>query len=279
MRQWRLIYDTPTNGAVNMAVDAAILHAVSEGRVLPTLRLYGWNPPCLSLGYGQRVSDVDLERLVARGWEIVRRPTGGKAILHTDELTYSVALPIQHPLAVGGVIESYREISKALVVALRHLGVDPSAERKIETEAMSAVCFETPSHYEITVNGKKLVGSAQVRRKDGVLQHGTLPLYGDITRICDVLRYEGGEAREAVNRIVRERATTLESAQQEMDLSGSFATASEEMWKLAADAVVRGFQDAFGIEFEAGSLTDNEYEHAARLREEMFGNESWIMKR
>ena len=279
MRQWRLIYDTPTNGAVNMAVDAAILHAVSEGRVPPTLRLYGWNPPCLSLGYGQRVSDVDLERLAARGWEIVRRPTGGKAILHTDELTYSVALPIQHPLAVGGVIESYREISKALVVALRHLGVDPSAERKTETEAMSAVCFETPSHYEITVNGKKLVGSAQVRRKDGVLQHGTLPLYGDITRICDVLRYEGGEAREAVNRIVRERATTLESAQQEMDLSGSFATASEEMWKLAADAVVRGFQDAFGIEFEAGSLTDDEYEHAAQLREEMFGNEGWIMRR
>ena len=75
-------------------------------------------------------SDVDLERLAAYGWDIVRRPTGGKAILHTDELTYSVALPIQHPLAVGGVIESYREISKALLAALRHLGADVHADPK-----------------------------------------------------------------------------------------------------------------------------------------------------
>src|SRR6185295_7261954 len=93
MRQWRLIYDLPTTGAANMAADEAVLQAVSAGESMPTLRLYGWSPPCLSLGYGQKTRDVDFERIAANGWDVVRRPTGGRAILHVDELTYSVSLP------------------------------------------------------------------------------------------------------------------------------------------------------------------------------------------
>jgi lipoate-protein ligase A len=102
MRQWRLIYDfqgagASVVGAHNMAVDDAILTSVSGRDSLPTLRLYGWALPCLSLGYGQRAREADVARLAERGWEIVRRPTGGRAILHTDELTYSLALPIDDP--------------------------------------------------------------------------------------------------------------------------------------------------------------------------------------
>lgn len=89
MRQWRLINDFPAFGTRNMAVDEAILQSVTDGRALPTLRLYRWNPPCLSLGYGQKSSDVDFARAAALGWDVVRRPTGGRAILHTDEVTYS----------------------------------------------------------------------------------------------------------------------------------------------------------------------------------------------
>jgi lipoate-protein ligase A len=294
MRQWRLIYDIPTGGAENMAVDAAILDAVSEGRVPPTLRLYGWNPACLSLGYGQRVSDADLERLASRGWDIVRRPTGGKAILHTDELTYSVALPIQHPLAVGGVIESYREISKALLAALNRLGATARADAKPEGGAKSAVCFETSSHYEVTVDGKKLVGSAQLRRKGSVLQHGSLPLYGDITRICDVLCYEDEAARVRAKEMVRKRATTLEGVfsthPRPLSLRESISPTPdhspsgggeecEAIWKSAADAIVCGFETELAIDFEVGSLTDDECEDVLRLRREVYGNEAWTMRR
>ena len=91
-----------------MAADMALLQAVGAGLTAPVLRLYAWSPPCLSLGYGQHVSEADRGRLAALGWGIVRRPTGGRAILHTDELTYSVALPADHPLAAGSVVESYR---------------------------------------------------------------------------------------------------------------------------------------------------------------------------
>src|SRR5690242_13278 len=106
MRQWRLIVDSPMVGAYNMAVDEAIMLSVSDGKSLPTLRLYDWSPLCLSLGYGQRLRDADLYRIDTAGWQIVRRPTGGKAILHGNELTYSVAIPKDHELAQGDVVES-----------------------------------------------------------------------------------------------------------------------------------------------------------------------------
>src|SRR5690606_19737780 len=99
MRQWRLLVDSPMMGAYNMAIDEILMLSVSEGESLPTLRLYDWSPLCLSLGYGQRLRDADLARIEAHGWQIVRRPTGGKAILHGNELTYSVALPKEHELA------------------------------------------------------------------------------------------------------------------------------------------------------------------------------------
>ena len=177
MRQWRLIYDQPTFGARNMALDEAILTAVAAGDAPPTLRLYSWTPPCLSLGYGQHAHEADLDRLAARGWGIVRRPTGGRAILHADELTYSLALPLDDPLAAGGVIDSYRRISAALLAALQRLGAQPSAERAPaeSSQPLSPVCFETPSHYEITVAGRKLIGSAQMRRRGGLFSMALCP--------------------------------------------------------------------------------------------------------
>ncbi|MBP8975043.1 MAG: hypothetical protein KBH93_14345, partial [Anaerolineae bacterium] len=111
---WRLLITPPADGPLNMAVDQAIMEAVAAGRVPPTLRFFAWTPPCLSLGYTQPVADVDRARLAARGWDLVRRMTGGRAILHTDELTYSVALPATDPVVAGGVVESYRRLSAAL---------------------------------------------------------------------------------------------------------------------------------------------------------------------
>src|ERR1700694_1282876 len=116
---WRVLNGrpiaTPLNGALNMAIDEAILKAVGEATAPPTLRLYAWQPACLSLGYAQPGTDVDRARLAERGWDVVRRLTGGRAILHTDELTYSVAFPLDHRLAAGGIIDSYRRLSAALL--------------------------------------------------------------------------------------------------------------------------------------------------------------------
>ncbi|MFN8375762.1 MAG: biotin/lipoate A/B protein ligase family protein [Anaerolineae bacterium] len=271
-RQWRLIWDAPTEGARNMAVDEALLASVASGDSVPVLRLYQWSPPCLSLGYGQRAADADLERIHAFGWQLVRRPTGGRAILHTDELTYSVSLPADHALVEGDVVQSYRRISEALLAALRILGAQPQAEpAKDSKSGIGPVCFETPSHYEITVGGRKLIGSAQVRRKEyngGVLQHGTLPLYGDISRICDALTYAHAGDREEAKAQVQARALTLETA------LGYRVT-----WEEAAEAVIQGFQDTFDLELVDSALSPDEAEHAAQLTTEVFGHETWTFKR
>ncbi len=300
MRQWRLIYDSPTAGSTNMAVDMAILAAVGAGQAPPTLRLYAWSPPCLSLGYGQWAAEADFERAAARGWDVVRRPTGGRAILHTDELTYSVILPAGDDIAAGNVVESYRRISRALVAGLVKLGVQPEADKQSDRiEAHGPVCFETASHYEITASGRKLIGSAQVRRKEGVLQHGSVPLYGDLGRICDALVYASESQREAAKTQVRARAATLQDALNpvhgyevktgltsplSMQWGGDLGEGILQkdfflIWQTTADAVAAGFAETFEIDFTRGELPDAERVEAERLKAEVYGNEAFTRRR
>ena len=183
-----------------MAVDEAILEQAGRGASPPTLRLYAWQPACLSLGYAQPYADVDESRLAAHSWDVVRRPTGGRAILHTDELTYSVTTAPNEPIMEGTVLESYNRIASALLAACHSLGLPVNMEQHIPpAEATKgAVCFEVPSAYEIVLDGKKLIGSAQARKREGILQHGSLPLHGDLTRIVQALAFEDESTREKV---------------------------------------------------------------------------------
>lgn len=264
---WRLLISPIGDGAMNMAIDQAIMEAVASGDSPPTLRFFAWEPPCLSLGYTQPLADVDLQRLAARGWHLVRRMTGGRAILHTDELTYSVAVPADHPLVAGDVVGSYRRLSQALVTGLQRLGIDPQADRRARAEGSTKgpVCFEVPSHYEITAGGKKLVGSAQVRKFGAVLQHGTLPLTGDITRILDALVFDSEEQRERVRERVRARATTLE------EILGRAVS-----WHEAVTAMIAGFETTFGLTFDpATALTPAEQARADALYAEQYAAEAW----
>jgi lipoyl(octanoyl) transferase len=265
LRQWRLIDDCPAIGAYNMAADEAILQSVTDRLAPPTLRFYAWNPPCLSLGYGQKSADVDFAHADACGWHVVRRPTGGRAILHTDELTYSLALPADDDLAAGSIIDSYHRISAALVSGLSRLGLTPHADQRAErSHQMGAVCFETPSHYEITVDGRKLVGSAQLRRQGGILQHGSIPLTGDLARICDTLVYPDDSARESARSQVRARAITL-----------SEALGREITWSEVASAIIQGFAETFDITFTADSLTTDDQSHASQLAAEIYSTLAW----
>jgi lipoate-protein ligase A len=243
-----------------MAVDEAILRAVAAGLVLPTLRFYAWEPSCLSLGRGQKASDVDLDALRAAGFDLVRRPTGGKAILHVDELTYSVVAPQEEPRVTGSVVESYRRLSAGLVRGLERLGVpNLVADQQAESRPLEgSVCFEVPSDYEITIGGRKLVGSAQMRSRGVTLQHGALPLYSDIARICPLLVAHPDPAR------VRARAATVEEA-----------TGRSVTWDEAAEALATGFAEALNLHLESGTLTDEEQAWAEELRAEKYAMDEW----
>ena len=251
-----------------MAVDESILEHIHRGESKPTLRLYSWNPPCLSLGHAQPFKDVDVERLKSRGWDVVRRVTGGRAILHTDELTYSVTGSADEPVLAGGVLESYNRLSKALLHAVRALSL-PVEVKEYESvghasSVTNPVCFEVPSTYEITVNGKKLIGSAQARKKEGVLQHGSLPLTGDLTRICDALVFENESARNTAKDRLLARATTVETV-----------IGVETAWETAAQAFVRGFEAELGIQFERGEMSQSEIQRAEELVKEKYAHASW----
>jgi lipoate-protein ligase A len=259
-----------------MAVDESILEHIYRGESQTTLRLYSWNPPCLSLGHAQSFKDVDVERLKSHGWEVVRRLTGGRAILHTDELTYSVTGSAEEPVLAGGVLESYNRLAKALLHAVQSLSLPVEINEEVGHASSvthpNPVCFEVPSTYEITVDGKKLIGSAQARKKEGVLQHGSLPLTGDLTRICDALIFENESAREIAKERLLARATTVSTA---LNTSVESVLSVETDWETAAQAFVRGFEAELGIQFERGELSQSESQRAEELVKEKYAHPSW----
>jgi lipoyl(octanoyl) transferase len=266
---WRLIVHRPADGPTNMAIDEAITEHVRAGDAPPTLRFYGWDPACLSLGRGQPVSDVDLERLHARGWDVVRRQTGGRAILHVDELTYSISIPQSDPRVQGDLVDSYRQLSRGLMAGLALLEAPVHSEQadKDAHGFKGPVCFEVPSDYEITAYGRKLLGSAQTRRDEMVLQHGALPLRGDIGRICDALAFDTEAAREKARARVVERAITLGEA---LGRAISFEG--------AATALAEGFCQALNVRLEEGALSEAEEARAEQLRVEKYTAEGWTAR-
>lgn len=266
---WRLIRNAPAPGAWNMAVDEAILETTGRREAPPTLRLYGWNPPCLSLGYAHPVAEVDRQRLTQFGWHIVRRPTGGRAILHTDELTYAVIGPADDPRLVGSVLESYQRLSQALLAALQALGIPAYPEHKVDPSSTSdltnPVCFEVPSQYEITYNRMKLIGSAQARRKDSILQHGSFPLYGDLSRIIQVLAYPDDSLRQIAASRLLERATTAEHA-----------LGYRLEWETASRAFENAFAEVLNLHLQPGQLTPTESARAYELYKTKYTSPHWL---
>ena len=178
MEAWRLVVSPAASGPWNMALDQALVESLAAGQRAPTLRFYTWARPTLSIGYAQPIANVDLQTAAASGVSVVRRRTGGQAILHDDELTYALALPRAHALAGSGIIDSYAALSQGLLAGLDLLGVraeigrwSPPAGQQVDD-----ICFASPSGHEILAAGRKIVASAQCRLKGAVLQHGSIVL-------------------------------------------------------------------------------------------------------
>lgn len=230
---WQLLIDAPLSGQKNMDRDLALAAAVAAEELPPTLRLYGWSPPAVSIGRHQdEALACDAAACAAAGWDVVRRPTGGRAVLHaSDEVTYSVLLPLR--LAPRGVLAAYAWLAGALVAAYRRLGLPAELAAGRHLEQRSGACFDAPAAHEVVVQGRKLAGSAQVRRAGYLLQHGSLPVTFDPALHATLL----GLAPEAAGLLGRQGAGLADF------LCPPPPRAEVE------GAVVAGFEEALGVRF------------------------------
>jgi lipoate-protein ligase A len=254
---WRLIIDGDLPGAHNMARDWAVLEAVSEGESAPTLRLYGWDPPCLTLGRHQGEEAANLEFCRAEGIDVVRRPTGGRALLHHLELTYAVIAPLQSGRLPIGLQDAYRSICQALVRAMRALGVDAEltgGEVNLELPGPRSTvpCFEAPAGGEVVVGGRKLIGSAMRAHAGTILQHGAIVIDWDA-------RLQAGSMGLASDASLRPQITTLTD-----ELGGSVARPALE------HELIEAFSSEFAIEFEHSRPSDSECDRERRFEASFF---------
>lgn len=217
-RPWRLLPDAAGDGATHMALDETLLESHRQGLTPPTLRFYSWTPPALSLGYAQPLTDVNLEACRDAGIAVVRRSTGGRAVLHQGEFTYAVIASEGFPASVSG---TYRMITEVLAQAIARLGVPADIAPGKLSRAGSASCFQSATQADLVALGRKLVGSAQTRREGAFLQHGSLMLTqrpediqpflnrptagGDATCLADVM--ETLPSREAIAQAIVEAVT------------------------------------------------------------------------
>ncbi len=267
---WRLLNSGPTDGYSNMAIDEAMLLAMQEGLIPPTLRIYAWQPACLSIGTFQSVaSDIDTEACAAQNVDWVRRPTGGRAILHDREVTYSVVARQDDQRVAGDVMESYRRISLGLLEGLRLLGVQavlaPSAIPPLPSGAPKpAACFAAPSLHEIMVDGRKVVGSAQRRQGASLLQHGSILLDLDVDKLMSVLRFPSPDEKARLTARVRDESVTLNGLLRR-------TVTYDEM----AKALAAGFAAALDIDVAPGALSAWEMQQVERLRRDKYTADEW----
>ncbi len=265
---WRLIHSGYQSGAQNMALDESLLEAVACGDSPPVLRFYRWRPATVTIGYAQSVvSDLDLDVCREAGLDVVRRSTGGRAVLHDHEVTYAVIAPLNSRHFGNSVLDCYRVIAEILGETLRQLGLPaqlvPGRPKGGHRNPVKALCFSAPSQYELVIGGCKVAGSAQKRHGQAFLQHGSLPLEMNVDLLRKALRM-----------------APLESTAQSENIGWL------NRWcdvPLSIDAVEQRltavFAERMQIEWQHSVPTEAEERRAGILYRERFGNPSWTMKR
>ncbi|MPQ24668.1 lipoate--protein ligase family protein [Bacillus paralicheniformis] len=273
---WRFIDSGRQDPAFNMALDEALLYWHSENKIPPTIRFYGWNPPTLSVGYFQNIEkEINLDAVKKHGLGFVRRPTGGRGVLHDQELTYSVIVSEEHPEMPKTVTEAYRVISEGILEGFRELGLDayfavPRTEKEKQSlkNPRSSVCFDAPSWYELVVEGRKVAGSAQTRQKGVILQHGSILLDLDEDKLFDLFIYKNDRLRERMQRNFKQKAVAIN------ELAKEKVTIEE-----ASKAFKKGFEKGLNIHLEPYELTEEETEFVADLARTKYAADEWNYRR
>jgi lipoate-protein ligase A len=261
---FRLLSTGFHTGFYNMGLDEALLEAVSSGASLPVLRFYGWKPATVTLGYFQSLEDeIDKAACFRHGVDIVRRITGGGAVFHQAEVTYSIILPVTHPLAGATILESYHILCAGITRGLSLLDIDSEFSGINDIIAMPGDA-KTGVHAE----GRKISGNAQTRRHGCVLQHGTILLDSDIDLMFELLKVPNEKLKDKLIRDVKERVTSLNA------LLGRDVPFDE-----ATDALTQGFREALSLDLRLSSPTETEEERATGLATGKFASDIWLHKR
>ena len=244
---------------MNMAIDEVLSRKSGPGDRKSILRVYGWDPYAISLGYNQDVKEIDLRQCRKDNIDVVRRPTGGRAVFHAEEVTYSVVLPKGSGLFDEDTLTIYNAISEALVTGLKLIGVDAQlAERRSDSAKKMSTnipCFSSSAKYEICYGGRKLVGSAQRRFPEAILQHGSI-LVG--IRHLDLGQYLSDDTNidlEAFTKALARKTVSISQI-----INQSTVNYDKVIW-----GVKNGFQNRYNIQFFEGQLTDQELKEAQKL--------------
>ena len=222
-RPFRFIYTGGNDSATNMAMDEAVMTGLQHGTSQPLLRIYKWNPPTITIGYFQGAEDIDFKRCRQDGIGVVRRLTGGRAVLHWEELTYSI-LFAGEDFTPFHKKEIFTFIARCLVDSLSRLGIHAGMAEKTRGNIKSADCFTAPAQYEVESTGQqKLIGSAQTIKDGVVLQHGAIPYTGRYTDIAKYLKKDAGSDRnDAAPKSAAPKSATSLSRVSGRSVSGSW---------------------------------------------------------
>lgn len=269
MEEWRILPFRKAGAVENMAVDEAVFRENIRRKSPPTLRFYGWKNPALSIGYFQDYEkEVDDDACRRFGVEIVRRPTGGKAVLHEQELTYAVIAGSDSPLFPPDILMTYRVISNCIAKGLAEVGILAEMKtdgRQAPDGALRSSCFSSPSRYELLVGGRKICGSAQTRSHGVFLQHGSLLMVFDPLRTCAVMLPHRDMERDAD--LLRSSVTSVgEQARPPVE--------EEELCRVLRE----GFEQALSIRFRQGRLTPEEEGLVDELMMKKYGGADWNRK-
>lgn len=275
MENWTYIDSGKQEPAYNMALDEKLMDWHREGLIPPTVRFYEWNPATLSIGYFQRVErDIDLEGVAAHQVGFVRRPTGGRAVLHDDELTYSVIVREDHPEMPHSVTDAYRVISQGLLEGFRAMGLqadfsipETEQEKSDLRNPRSAVCFDASSWYEMVVNQRKIAGSAQTRQRGVILQHGSIIRSLQEDQLFDMFKFPSRRVRERMQQGFKKKATPINELISPMP-------ENEKMKQLFK----AGFEEALNIRLEAYTLSAGQLEEVQKLADDKYKKDEWNYK-
>ncbi len=260
---YRFLDTGAKSAALNMAIDEAILTFHLRGETPPTLRAFAWERPAISLGRFQNVEREILEEECAeRSIALVRRPTGGRAVLHVDEFTYSMTVSTDYGVPTG-VVAAYSWLAQGIIAALERFGIHSEVSTNRVSKQQTAACFAFSTQADLTSNGRKLVGSAQVWKENSVLQQGTIPLEDGGPLLFSLLRYPSEEERQAALAAYEEATASIHRF------------APGVTWEEMRAAFQRGFSQALGVPFEAGSLSTGEWRLAQELAATKYAHLDW----